>query len=58
VLKSENIDSIMSLSYYLRTAWLHSYKSYGYYIPTHYSSVLFRSLQYYRPGLIILTRKD
>jgi len=25
------------------------------YIPTHYSSVLFRSLQYYRPGLIILT---
>jgi len=28
------------------------------YIPTHYSSVLFRSLHYYRPGLIILTRKQ
>jgi len=28
-----------------------------YYIPTHYSSVRFRSLHYYRPGLIILTRK-
>jgi len=24
-----------------------------YYIPNHYGSVLFRSLQYYRPGLII-----
>jgi len=28
-----------------------------YYIPTHYRSVLFRLLQYYRPGLIILTIK-
>jgi len=28
-----------------------------YYIRTHYSSILFRSLRYYRPGLIILTRK-
>jgi len=28
-----------------------------YYIPIHYSSVLFRSLHYYTPGLIILTRK-
>jgi len=28
-----------------------------YYIPVHYSSVLFRSLHYYRPSLIILTRK-
>jgi len=28
-----------------------------YYISTHYSSVLFRSLHSYRPGLIILTRK-
>jgi len=29
-----------------------------YYIPTHYSSVPFRSLLYYIPGLIILTRKQ
>jgi len=28
-----------------------------YYIPTHYNSVLFRLLHYYRPSLIILTRK-
>jgi len=28
-----------------------------YYITTHYSSVVLRSLHYYRPGLIILTRK-
>jgi len=28
-----------------------------YYIPTHHSSVLFRSLHYYRPGLIVVTRK-
>ena len=28
-----------------------------YYIPTHYSSVLFRSLHHYRPGLTNLTRK-
>jgi len=26
-----------------------------YYVPTHYSAVLLRSLHYYRPGLIILT---
>jgi len=39
---------------------IYSYKSYGYFIIylTHYSSVLFRSLHYYRPGLIILTRKQ
>jgi len=29
-----------------------------YYVTTHYSSVLLRSLHYYRPGLIILTRKE
>jgi len=29
-----------------------------YCIPTHHSSVLFRSLHYYRPGLIIMTRKQ
>jgi len=28
-----------------------------YYISVHYSSALFRSLHYYRSGLIILTRK-
>jgi len=28
-----------------------------YYTPTHYSSVLFRSLHYYRPSLITLTKK-
>jgi len=28
-----------------------------YYTPAHFSSVLFRSLQYYRPRLIILTTK-
>jgi len=28
-----------------------------YYVPTHHISVPFRSLHYYRPGLIILTRK-
>jgi len=27
------------------------------YIPIHYSSVLFRSLHYYKPSLIILTRR-
>jgi len=42
-----------------KLSWLHWYKSCGYYIiiPTNYSSVLFKSLHYYRPGLIILTRK-
>ena len=29
-----------------------------YYIPTYYNSVLFRSLHYYRLGLIILTRNQ
>jgi len=28
-----------------------------YYIPTHYSSVLSRSLHYYRPSLIIVTSR-
>jgi len=27
------------------------------YVPTHYSSIVFGSLHYYRPSLIILTRK-
>jgi len=35
----------------LQKLWILSY------IPTHYSSVFLRSLHYYRPGLIILTRK-
>jgi len=52
-------NDILSESYYLLTpsAWLHSYRIYGSYILTDYSLVLFRSLPWYRSGLIILARK-
>jgi len=41
--------SVISELYSLLTAWLHSHKSYGYYAPTDYSLVIFRSLHYNRP---------
>jgi len=53
---AEICNGVISQSYSLITAWLHSYKHYGYYITTH-SSVIFRSLHYCRPGLVIETQR-
>jgi len=50
-------SGIIAESYALLIALLHSYKSYGYYTPTDYSLILFRSLHCYRPGLISLPIK-